>query len=59
VQSGTATPTGSLLPNRTIWIGAALLAVVVFGVGVLLLRRARTAPQSSLITRSLEREKEP
>jgi hypothetical protein len=58
-QSGTATPTGSLLPKRTIWIGAALLAVVLFGVGVLLLRRARTAPQGSLITRSLEREKEP
>jgi hypothetical protein len=44
---------------RNIWIAALLLAVVAVGIAFLLMRRSRTAPQGSLITRSFEREKGP
>ncbi len=56
-QSATAAPAESLLHARNIWIAALLLAAVAVGVVLLRMRRARAAPQGSLITRSFEREK--
>jgi hypothetical protein len=58
-QSATAAPAEPLLRSRNILIAAVLLAVLAVGLAYLLVRRARTAPQGSLITRSFEREKGP
>jgi uncharacterized membrane protein len=45
-----------LARNRSIWIAALVLAGVAIGLAFLLLRRSRTAPAASLITRSFERK---
>jgi hypothetical protein len=58
-QAASAAPAESLMRARNIWIAALLLAVVAVGIAFLLMRRSRTAPQGSLITRSFEREKGP
>ena len=58
-QAATAAPAESLLRARNILIAGVTLAVVGLGLVLLLIRRSRTAPQASLITRSFEREKGP
>jgi hypothetical protein len=47
------------LGHTHIWIAGVVLAGVMFGFALLLLRRSRATPHASLITRSLDREKRP
>jgi hypothetical protein len=54
-----AMPSGSFFSGKLIWIAGLILLGGAMGVVVLLLRRPRAAPPVSLITRSLEREKDP
>ena len=58
-QTATAVPADTLAGHRSIWIAALVLAGVVAGFAVLLLRRSRATPQASLITRSFERKNKP
>jgi hypothetical protein len=52
-------PSESFFSGKIIWIAGLILVAGAMGVVVLLLRRPRAAPPVSLITRSLEREKDP
>ena len=54
-----AMPSESFFSGKIIWIAGLILVAGAMGVVVLLLRRPRAAPPVSLITRSLEREKDP
>jgi hypothetical protein len=57
-QAAVTTPAGAVSSTKKLFISAAVLLAVVAGLFILLLRRARSAPRASLITRSMER-KEP
>jgi hypothetical protein len=58
-QTATAVPGETFARHSNIWIAALFLAGVAASFAVLLLRRSRTAPQASLITRSFERKHKP
>jgi hypothetical protein len=58
-QTATAVPGETLARHRTLWIAGLVLAGVTASLAVLLLRRSRTAPPASLITRSFERKNKP
>ncbi len=55
-EAAAAVPQGPAFGRRSVWVAGFVLAGVALGVGVLLLRRKRTGPAASLITRSLDRE---
>jgi hypothetical protein len=57
-QTAVAIPSESFLSRNLVWIGGLFLAGVAFGLVILLLRRSRPAARASLITRSLNRDKE-
>jgi hypothetical protein len=59
VQTAMAAPASSPMGHKNIWIAGVVLAGVMFGFALLLLRRSRATPHASLITRSLDREKKP
>ena len=58
-QTATAVPGETFARHSNIWIAALFLAGVATSFAVLRLRRSRTAPQASLITRSFERKHKP
>lgn len=57
-QTAVTTPAGVVSSSRTLLIGAAVLLATVAGLFLLLLRRARSAPGASLITRSMDRKQD-
>jgi hypothetical protein len=59
VQTAVVAPAGSPFGRKNIWIAGVVLAGVMLGFALLLLRRSRATPHASLITRSLDREKKP
>jgi hypothetical protein len=59
VQTAVVAPAGSPLSHKNIWLAGVVLAGVMLGFALLLLRRSRAMPHASLITRSLDREKKP
>jgi hypothetical protein len=55
-EAATAVPPGPSFGRRSAWVAGSILVGVVLGIVVLLMRRTRTRPGASLITRSLDRE---
>jgi hypothetical protein len=59
IQTATATPAQSFLSQRTTWIAGAFLAAAACAFAWRSLRRSRSAPHGSLITRSLDTDRKP
>jgi hypothetical protein len=59
VQNAAAVPGEAAAGRWFIWLAGFVLAAAVIGLAVVLRRRARPAPQGSLITRSIERGDKP
>ncbi|MGD0615038.1 MAG: hypothetical protein ABSA69_06305 [Verrucomicrobiota bacterium] len=49
---------GGILSRGSLWVASAALMVLVFGVVILLMRKSRSTPRISVVTRSLDRRDE-
>jgi hypothetical protein len=58
-QTAIAVPAETLAGHRSIWFAGLVAVGVAAGFAFLLMRRSRSAPQASLITRSFERKNKP
>jgi hypothetical protein len=57
-ESVATVPPATLFKRKELWISAVVFVGATLGLAILLVRRSRTADHVSLITRSLEREKD-